>query len=255
MSTVGQTGNVTNNYDTMKTASAYKASESSKTGAASKNYGNTIGEVELSDKAAKYYEKLKSKYSDMDFVLVSNSEINGAEQKAAQFANSGRTMVLIDAEKIEKMAEDEEYRKKYEGIIGNASSQLDALAEKMGAGSLANVKTFGIKVDDKGNTSYFAVVDKSLAQQRERIEKKHQEQAEAKKAAGKDAEKERAEAAREKNRTDRTGRNEGGNLETVSASSIEELIKKLNDGYYAGLSDNVRTDQEKMVGSQFDFSL
>ena len=46
------------------------------------DYGNTIGDVKLSDKGAKYYEELKKKYSDMDFVLVSNDEVNGAEQKA-----------------------------------------------------------------------------------------------------------------------------------------------------------------------------
>ena len=169
------------------------------------DYGNTIGDVKLSDKGAKYYEELKKKYSDMDFVLVSNDEVNGAEQKAAKYANANRTLVLIDEDKIEKMAEDEDYRKKYENIIGNADSQLEQMKQKLGSGTLANVKTFGIKVDDGGNSSYFAVVDKSLATQKERIEKTHEKNAEEKKAADKKASADRLENAREKNKTGAKG--------------------------------------------------
>ena len=215
------------------------------------DYGNTIGDVKLSDKGAKYYEELKKKYSDMDFVLVSNDEVNGAEQKAAKYANANRTLVLTDEDKIEKMAEDEDYRKKYENIIGNADSQLEQMKQKLGSGTLANVKTFGIKVDDGGNSSYFAVVDKSLATQKERIEKTHEKNAEEKKAADKKASADRLENAREKNKTGAKGED----LETISASTVDELIKKLNDNYYAGLSDKALTEQEKMLGTNLDFKL
>ena len=58
-----------------------------KTSQTNASYGNTVGDPKLSDKAAKYYEQLKKKYSDMDFVLVSNDSVDGAEQKAAKFAN------------------------------------------------------------------------------------------------------------------------------------------------------------------------
>ena len=101
-----------------------------KTSQTKTSYGNTVGDPQLSDKAAKYYEQLKKKYSDMDFVLVSNDEVDGAEQKAAKYANSNRTLVLIDADKIEKMAEDEDYRKKYEDIIGNANSHFPISSPK-----------------------------------------------------------------------------------------------------------------------------
>ena len=215
------------------------------------DYGNTIGDVKLSDKGAKYYEELKKKYSDMDFVLVSNDEVNGAEQKAAKYANANRTLVLIDEDKIEKMAEDEDYRKKYENIIGNADSQLEQMKQKLGSGTLANVKTFGIKVDDGGNSSYFAVVDKSLATQKERIEKTHEKNAEEKKAADKKASADRLENAREKNKTGAKGEDP----ETISAPTVDELIKKLNDNYYAGLSDKALTEQEKMLGTNLDFKL
>lgn len=215
------------------------------------NYGNTIGDVKLSDQAAKYYEELKKKYSGMDFVLVSNDEVNGAEQKAAQYANANRTLVLIDADKVEKMATDEDYRKKYENIIGNADSQLEQMKQKLGSGTLANVKTFGIKVDDGGNSSFFAVVDKSLAAQKDRIAKNQEKKAEDRKAADKKASAERLEHSREKGKT--SGKSE--DLETISASTVDELIKKLNDNYYAGLSDKARTEQEKMLGTNLDFKL
>lgn len=100
------------------------------------NYGNTIGDVKLSEEGAKYYEELKKKNSDKDFVLVSNDQVNGAEQKAAQYANPNRTLVLIDEDKIEKMATDDKYREKYENIIANADSQLDQMKQKLGSGRL-----------------------------------------------------------------------------------------------------------------------
>lgn len=223
-----------------------------KTNTTKSEYGNTIGDVKLSDKAAKYYDQLKSKYSGMDFVLVSNDEVEGAEQKAAKYANSNRTLVLIDAEKVEKMAEDEDYRKKYENIIGNANAQLDQMKQSLESGAMGNIKTFGIKVDDHGNSSFFAVVDKSLAAQKERIASNREKKAEEKKAAEKKASKEKQEGVTEKSKTDQTS---GEDYETITASSVDELIKKLNNSYYMGLSDNVRTEQEKMVGSTVDFKL
>ena len=161
MSAIGQvdTG-VNTQYDT----------STKKTSQTNTSYGNTVGDPKLSDKAAKYYEQLKKKYSDMDFVLVSNDSVDGAEQKAAKYANANRTMVLIDADKIEKMAEDEDYRKKYENIIGNANSQLDQMKQSLGS-MVGNVKTYGIKIDDGGNASFFALVDKALSAQKERIAK------------------------------------------------------------------------------------
>lgn len=240
MSTIGQVDSgIATNYDTSKTKASSKAN----------SYGNTIGDVKLSDKAAKYYEELKKKYSDKDFVLVSNDEVDGAEQKAAKFANANRTLVLIDAEKIEKMAEDEEYRKKYEDIIGNADTQLQQMKESLGS-LVGDVKTFGIKVDDNGNTSFFAVVDKSLAAQKERIEKKAQQKEEDRKAQ----KAEEAKKAREK--TQKTEKKEKTDQsETISATSVEELAKKLSDRYMERLSDKVQTEAEKNMGTTVDFRL
>ena len=252
MSAIGQVDSkVTGNYNTAGTAKTDKTS--------TQNYGNTIGQPQLSEKASKYYEELKKKYSDMDFVLVSNDEVDGAEQKAAKYANSDRTLVLIDAGKIEEMAEDAEYRKKYEDIIGNAGSQLSQMKDTLGS-LVGNVKTYGIKVDDNGNTSFFAVVDKSLSAQKERIEKQAKQKTADRKENQAKAAKERLEKAGEERKTGVTGGNKAeasdrSNVETISASSVEELAKKLQDRYYEGLSDLVRTEQEQKMGTQIDFKL
>ena len=58
------------------------------------------------------------------------------------------------------MAMDESYRKKYEGILSGATAQLQQLkstVEKSGA----DVKEYGMQVNDGGTTSFFAVLRKS----------------------------------------------------------------------------------------------
>ena len=105
--------------------------------------GAVIGTPELSDKAKKYYEQLKKKYSNMDFILVSKDKKAEAQANAGRYANANRMVVLIDEEKIERMAVDEEYRKKYEAIIGGAKNQLSQLKDSLGANA-SGVKTYGI---------------------------------------------------------------------------------------------------------------
>ena len=83
--------------------------------------GRTIGSPKLSDKALKYYEQLKKKYSNMEFVLISPDKKAEVERNKGMYASSKELLVLIDSDKIERMAEDEEYRKKYEGILNNAT--------------------------------------------------------------------------------------------------------------------------------------
>ena len=91
------------------------------------NYGKTIGNVKLSEEGAKYYEELKNKYSNMDFILVSKDQKANAQANAASYANASKMVVLIDEEKIERMATDENYRNQYESIIKNAASGLTQL--------------------------------------------------------------------------------------------------------------------------------
>ena len=133
--------------------------------------GKTIGSPRLSKKAADYYESLKKKYSNMDFILVSEDKKEQAKAQASSYANASKMVVLIDEDKVERMAEDENYRKQYEAIIANAASGISQLKSSLQS-SGANVKGFGMQVNDGGTATYFAVLEESSAAQRERIEKK-----------------------------------------------------------------------------------
>ncbi len=213
--------------------------------------GRTIGEPQLSENAAKYYEELKRKYGGMDFILVSSEMKELAKQQAGQYANPNRMVVLIDEEKIERMAEDEEYRKQYEGIISSSAVQMEMMKSRLNSAS--NVKTYGIQVNDGGNASFFAVIDKSLAAQRERIADKKEKaaadkKASAKKDAKKAAEEKRMEKAGERRKADRAKEEV-----VVTAPTMEDLLRKIEDENYAGLSDSVWSDQERMVGQSIDF--
>lgn len=158
--------------------------EADKTTKKSKVSGRTIGDPVLSDKAQKYYEKLKAKYSNMDFILVSPEKKEEAESKKGMYQSSKELLVLIDSDKIEKMAEDEEYRAKYEGILNNAASRLNQMKDSLGS-KADSVSSFGMTFDDH-EASFFAIVDKSLASQRERIaDKKEARQKRKRKRRGK----------------------------------------------------------------------
>lgn len=214
----------------------------------SKKYGKQIGEPQLSEKAEKYYEKLKKKYGNMDFILVSADQKEQAEANAAKYGSNKSLIVLIDEDKIEKMAEDESYRKKYEGILDKATGQFAQMKESLGSNA-DSVKAFGMKFDDYGNASFFAVVDKSLAAQRDRIQQRHDQKVADKKAADKKAaKKEQQEKILEKQKRPE-------DLVSVEASSWDELLQKINETVAMGRSDMVQTQAETYVGQQFDYTV
>ena len=208
------------------------------------NGKNSIGNPKLSDTASKYYEELKTKYGDMEFVLVADDQMETAKEQSANIASDKSMLVLISESELEEMAVNEETRTKNEKLIEDAKAQMPDMLKKLEE-SGTEVKSFGIEVKD-GTVSYFAVLDKSAAAQKERIEAKQEEKRAEKKADAK-------EAASEKSVTKNPTRKE--DLITISAGSIEELIKKLQSTAYEAMADNVQTPQEKMVGQSFDFSI
>lgn len=230
-------------------ASQIAANDKTKpTAKVNKTYGKQIGNPQLSEKAQKYYEQLKKKYSNMDFILVSADQKEAAEANAAKYGSNKSLIVLIDDEKIEKMAEDEQYRKKYEGILSNATNQFAQMKEQLG-NNADSVKAYGMKFDDNGNASFFAVIDKSLAAQRERIQEKHDQKVADKKAADKKAaQKEMQDRVQKKN-----GRSE--DMVTVEASSWDELLQKINETVAMGRSDMIQSEAETYVGQRFDYTI
>lgn len=226
--------------------------ETANTAKKTKVSGKTVGNPQLSEKAAKYYEELKKKYSNMDFVLVSSDMKEYAKSHAGSFANPNKLAVLIDEEKIERMAEDEDFRKQYEAILNNAASGVSQLAKKLSATG-AKVKGYGMQINDGGNASFFAVIDKSLAAQRERIAQKAADKKEARKADEKKAKKEAAEERISERRSEKA--DSAKDEVVITASSVDELIQKVNDWMMAGMSDRARTEEELRVGQKFDFSV
>ena len=256
-SIIGNMHIANNTYGTKDTKES-KEAESKETSAANQTTagkkvdvkGKTIGQPKLSEKAAKYYEELKSKYKNMDFILVSKDMKEMAKANAGSFANPQKMVVLIDEEKVERMAEDEKFRKQYEGVSASAQKQLPQL--KQALGRFSNVKGFGVQVKDNGVTSFFAVMNKSFNDQAARLEKRRiEKKAEKKEAEKKVEKKERQERLEEKREELRLEAKEAE--EVLSADSVEELVKMVEDFNYQFVSDTTMTEAEKGLGTVIDF--
>lgn len=228
-------------------------------------YGNVIGNVELSDKAKDYYDKLKAKFHNMDFILVSKDMKQQVQANAAAYGNAAKQVVLIDDEKIEKMATDENFRKKYEGIIAMSQLKLQEAKNSL-TSSGASVKNFGMSVDSNGKMSFFATVEKAAekkAAEKKAAQKKEaklkekklaEKKANEKKAAEKAAEKKAAEKKAEEKAAEEVSNEPIDDKEYVEikADSMDELVDKISTYAYDSSSRNVLTDSEKQVGQKFD---
>lgn len=224
--------------------------------------GMTVGDVALSDKAKDYLGKLKSKFGNMEFITVSKDMKEQVKANAASYGNANKMVVLIDEEKLERMATDESYRKKYEGIIAMSQMKLQNAKNSL-ASSGANVKNFGMSVKEDGTTSFFATLEKSSDAQAKRIEKQKEKKAEAakskkraaKKAAEKKLEEKRAEKAVEKKAEGKKNEADFDEKEYVriEADSIEALMDKVSQYAYSSSESSVMTDEEQSVGQFVDF--
>ena len=231
-------------------------------------YGSTVGDVQLSDKAKEYLNKLKAKFHNMEFITVSKDMKSQVQANAASYGNSAKQVVLIDEEKLERMAEDESFRKKYEGIIEMSQAKL-ANAKNSLTSSGANVKNFGMSVDQDGNESFFATVEKSQKLEKERIEKRAEEKKEQKTAEKKKAQKndreEKLERIRDERRNERIKDKEPHDEKdiprapvqkeyvTIGSDSMEELLSKVQAYSFDNASSHVMTDEERALGSFVDF--
>ncbi len=225
--------------------------------------GRTIGSPELTEKAAKYYEELKKKYGNLDFILVSKDQKEYAKANASKYSNTSKMVVLIDEEKIERMAEDEKFRKQYEGIISQGASGLNQLKSKLANMGL-NVKSCGMNVYDNGATSFFATMDQSFKSQnktaQERLAKKKAAKKAEEKKAAKKAEEKKLQEKLEEGRTERKEireefyeSDEEGEV-TFTADTIEDLISQIENADYLVRRD-IRSSFERQVGQKFDSAI
>ena len=209
-------------------------------------YGTVVGDVKLSDKAKEYYAKLKEKFHGMDFILVSRDMKDQVESHASLYGNASKPIVLIDDEKIERMANDEAYRKKYEGIIASAQIKLESAKNSLTA-SGATLKSFGMSVGEDGKTSFFAVIEKASEAANKIRDKKlaehKEEKAKEKKKAEKEAEKERIEEIAE------------GNKEYIefSSESLEDLIDRVSKYAFNSSESSLMAREGDILGQTIDF--
>ena len=235
------------------------------------DYGFTIGDVQLSEKASDYLSKLKSKFGNMEFITVSKDMKAQVQKNAASYGNANKMVVLIDEEKLERMATDESFRKKYEGIIEMSRTKL-LQAKNSLASSGADVKNFGMSVDSDGKESFFATVGKSQELQKERIEKraaeKKAQKAKEKKKAEKEAQEERIRKSREKKaekeektdaedklgeESERIAGEDDREYVIFEAGTLDELSSKVSAYGLESASSRVMTESERMVGTRIDF--
>ena len=255
---------------TQKTDTAAAAREEKKAGT---DYGRTVGKPQLSEKAAKYYEDLKSRFGKMDFVLVSKDQKENAKAMAGSFANPYRTVVLIDEEKVERMAEDENFRAKYENMIAQASNGLAQLKKQMeSSGQGDNVKGYGLTINDNGTATYFAALKKTseaqrariAAKQEEKLEEAHKEKMKELRENGSEETENFLDPEKEKARIDEKIKSymdshkedhEQVDDDTVliTANSVEDLMKKIDDYYQNQRLNSIRTADELKVGQHIDF--
>ncbi len=225
--------------------------------------GRTIGSPELTEKAAKYYEELKKKYGNLDFILVSKDQKEYAKANASKYSNTSKMVVLIDEEKIERMAEDEKFRKQYEGIISQGASGLNQLKSKLANMGL-NVKSCGMNVYDNGATSFFATMDQSFKSQnkiaQERLAKKKAAKKAEEKKAAKKAEEKKLQEKLEEGRTERKEireefyESDGEGEVTFTADTIEDLISQIENADYL-IRRDIRSSFERQVGQKFDSAI
>ena len=196
----------------------------------------------------------------MDFILVSKDMKQQVQANAAAYGNAAKQVVLIDDEKIEKMATDENFRKKYEGIIAMSQLKLQEAKNSL-TSSGASVKNFGMSVDSNGKMSFFATVEKAAekkAAEKKAAQKKEAKLKEKKLAEKKANEKKAAEKAAEKKAEEKAAEEvsnepiDDKEYVEIKADSMDELVDKISTYAYDSSSRNVLTDSEKQVGQKFD---
>lgn len=137
-------------------------------------------ESKLSSKAQSYLATLREKYGDYDFVVSNDLDASKTVGSDKEYS------VILTAEEVEKMAEDDEYAQKVMGQVGDAVDLLKGLSEKdLGEG--VQFSQLSVSFDSDGNMKLFAQLEKLSADQKERLEAAREKRAEEKAEADKKA--------------------------------------------------------------------
>ena len=182
-------------------------------------------------------DEIRKTYGDMDIMVYED----GKDAKELLSRSTKEFTVMFSAEELEKMASGEKYKKQQINGIQGAVRMSEAINEKYGYerafGKQNNdvaISKIAISFNEDGSTTMFAELEKMSKQQRDHIEAAREKRAEEKKSVEKKA------AQKEQEPVKRT---------IVSASSMDELIAKINE------VDWNKVKEESNIGSRFDFSV
>lgn len=205
-------------YDRSRAAKEKNVSGNSNVGTAKKTEKKS--QVELSESAKKLLKQLQKAYGNMDFIIADYE----TDEEAAAYLSRGTNQysVLLTPEELEEMAADEDVKNRNLKALDNAVSKLKDLKDHMGANG-QNVSRLGVAIGSDGQVSFFAELEKVNERQRERIEERREEARQAEKKA----EKNKTADQRNRGSASASGR-ESFKRTTVAASSLEELIEKIN---------------------------
>lgn len=193
--------------------------------------------VQLSDKAKALLQELKKTYNNAD-IYVAEYE---TDEEAAEYLSRGSKdfSVLIDPEELERMAADDEVKKKNINLLDESLGKLSEMKEELKeTGREDEVVTLGVNIGKDGQVSYFAELEKSGERTKEFVDKMLEDK--------KEANAEKADKVQDKYNFEHSKR------ATVSANSVEELLEQIKNFNW----DNVKEETSiPMPGKNFDFTV
>ncbi|MBP5565213.1 MAG: hypothetical protein J6X45_05775 [Lachnospiraceae bacterium] len=236
-----------NSYSTAKTESKEKS--------ANVGYVNEKKESGLSEKAQKLLNKLRSTYTNVDFMVADSDTGDEAKQVLSQYTRE--YSVLLTTDEIEKMASDEQFEKEYLsqietaiGVTDNINEQYDLSQSFESKGGYTVVSKYGVMVDADGKATLFADLNKLSDAQKEYLEKHREKVKEEKKAEEAKAEKKEAEERLEEIAEEADPFDEPVEKSVrIEASNIHELLEKIKNLNWDDVAPNNAT-----VGTNFDFT-
>lgn len=178
----------------------------------------------LSSRAKQLLKELQKTYGNMEFIVASYD--TEAEAKSYLSGGTKEYSVLIDPEELEKMASDEDVKKKNLSMLEEAAGKLTDMKAQLGD-QKNEVIHMGVSIGKDGTMSFFADLEKLSEKQRERIEKK-----------------------REENREERAS-SDSVKRTRVYADSPEELLKKIKQIDWSKIKEEKAAESSR----KFDFSV
>ncbi|MCM1252271.1 MAG: DUF6033 family protein [Clostridium sp.] len=196
-------------------------------------------ESKLSSKAQDFLKNLRKQYGKYDFFVGNSTD----DLKTLVKSGTKEFSVVFSNEELERMAEDGEYAKEKLQSMEHAVKMSEKINQKFGFGQgNSEITKIGMVFHEDGTTSFFAELEKSSANQRERLEKSREEKRADRKEQEKETKKEMLSYAKNSKDTKRT---------SVQADSMEELMEKIASVEW----DAVKSEKKPEYGEKFDFSI